>query len=980
MHPNYDYLSVNGTNWKLASFQLTEELHWDLGNVQTEVISLVPPKGSSQVFISAEAFWSDDHFEKNQKVMLLIERKTGREGTRRVAFIGTEAFCRPFFNDRGLLEAVECIQGMVSLPPEAQLTAYSHICHGVHNSGQKNYYGNINNLDLADLRRLFNVVSKTLLSEQREACERWLASPGLNHGREKLAGLLSVRPAPAYGRPEITYESVMRVFDEEIVGYHEWKQKLALDLVNIVQKQGRGINVFLHGLPGTAKTAFGYAIARALNRPCQKINLGGVTSNLATIGCPSTYDNADFGKIFKFVSANGAEVVILLDEVDKLLQGADRGKNGNVLESFLDMLSPESPYLHDQYLDAVPIDLGQCIFVVTGNRVDNIPSEILSRMNYIIETKAFSEDILFKILQRNREKLAKQYELKSGWIKDDALRELLFFRKDFGARDAVENLKALAAGWKRTITAELVRERMMAIVDLDDPAVRFHMNEHCYPMKQKKKIMECFSRRICSSNLSDQEKRALDMQLDHLTKLVHDKNHVFDVDRYDQRLEKLYGLEAVKKQAAAEMYAASVNNCRPQPILLEGAPGTGKTSLVKIIGEASGRPCVFISLNGVTDHGFIKGYGPERVAAVAGKPISMMAEARTACALICFDEIDKLSVSCAEALLDFFSDSATFYDNFLGVEIDLSGAVLLATCNDASKIPPALRSRFVEIHVPGYSVEEKTAIAKHYLLPELTAGTRVTVNDDALHEVLAHHECDSGVRELKQDFHRVVKTVMLEQRHSTGGIRVTLEDVERILGDRPYIYTACAKPGSVNGLAVASGPIGIVSPIHVTLLRNGSRRVTGLAGEAVQECITLTETWLEDRYDIHLDTGFHIHFGPPGGVRKDGMSAGVAIACSMLSAVLGIDISDVALTGEFDGCYRVQKIGGAKLKVQAAQNAGLRAVYLPASNRSDIEVEQFHRIKIVFVNTIDEIIADLMPNAVVRAKTMEAMEKNKVAG
>jgi ATP-dependent Lon protease len=333
-----------------------------------------------------------------------------------------------------------------------------------------------------------------------------------------------------------------------------------------------------------------------------------------------------------------------------------------------------------------------------------------------------------------------------------------------------------------------------------------------------------------------------------------------------------------------------------------------------------------------------------------------MAMAETTSPVLHFDEIDKVDRACAMALLDFFDDSGSFHDLFLDTDIDISDAILVATANDLSAIDPVLLSRFTVIHIPGYTVNEKAVIAKDYLLPSIANGMNVSVSEEALSAVLERFACEAGVRGIKHGLHNLVKQSILEQRHSET-VEIYAQDVERILGPKPHIYVADTEAGCVNSLAVAGDSLGMVSPIRVTLLESGNRRITGLAEESILDSIAVAETWLET-LGYSLDKGFHIHFGPAG-IKKNGPSAGVAIMMAFLSALTGRSLGNVAFSGECDG-YNVLPVGGVQLKVQAAQAAGLKTVYLPEANRCDIDVGKFD-VEIVFVKSVNEVIAKLIP-------------------
>lgn len=962
IHPNMLY-GIDTKKWKIGTYRLASDLCWSQKIQEVEVISTVPPKSRRKVSFGTGVFWSEDQFQEGDDVILVLDCVESRETpVPRVRFIGSECFCKPFFNGRSMLEAADALRKMLSLPPAAQIAACGHIQADVTYNEEAIFHSNLQSMDSGDLRNLFEIVEPNLLPDQRTACRRWLAAPMRSHGKEKAAWILSCRPTAGGIRKEITYEHIMEIFNREVEGCEDMKEAIANSLVNTVCKKGRGIRVFIHGLPGTGKSSWGSVIAKVLERPLKQVNLGGISSTVSTLGCEASYENSEPGIFLKFLSENGAESVIVCDEMDKLAKaGTARGKDGEVMESLLKMFDPERPYLYDAFVDGVPVDMSHTIFVVTANRIDNIPPEMLSRFDHVFCMEPYSEEVLLKILRCHADRLAEDYGLPSGWVLEAGFRELLRYRKDFGARDAIAHLRTLAAGWTKPVTAAVVSHEIRKLVDIEDAAVRYHLHEAEYPEKQKKTILDLFSRRLSAENLSAQEKRSLDLRLEYLTKLVPEHKYTFDVDRYRQTVDrKLYGMQNVKEELAAELYAASVSDSCPKPLLLAGPAGVGKSSFAEAIAECCGRKYIRLQMNGVSDPDFLKGTGREKVAADAGQLVRNMAYAGTTGPVLYFDEIEKVADRCAMAMLDIFDDSRKFYDQFLDIEIDLSGAVLIASCNNLSAMDQVLRSRFTIIQVPGYTATEKRVIAKEYLLP--TLNTDINLNQQALEAVLRRYECDAGIRSVKHGLQTVIKQRQLESRNDEGTVLVNEADVERILGRKAYVYTADRAPGCVNSLAVAGDATGLVSPIRVTMLHSGVRRVTGMAEEPIRDSIAVAETWLEERFGICMDGGFHLHFGPPASVKKSGPSAGVAIAMAMLSAATGHDISHAAFTGEFDG-VRVLPVGGVFLKVQAAKSAGLRVVYVPEANQNDVGLDQFADMDIVFVNNIEEVVNSLMPRA-----------------
>ena len=267
IHPSMLF-GVDTKKWKIGTYRLASDLCWSQSRGTVEVISTVPPKSRRKVSFGTGVFWSQDQFQEGDDVILVLDCAESRETTvHRVRFIGSERFCKPFFNGRSMMEAADTLRKMLSLPPEAQIAACGHIQTDVTYDREAIIHSNLQNMDIGELRNLFDVVEPNLLPEQRTACRRWLAAPMRSHGREKAAYILSCRPTAGGIRKEITYEQIMEVFDREIEGCEEMKDAIAKSLVNVVCKKGRGIRIFIHGLPGTGKSSWGAVIAKVLELP-----------------------------------------------------------------------------------------------------------------------------------------------------------------------------------------------------------------------------------------------------------------------------------------------------------------------------------------------------------------------------------------------------------------------------------------------------------------------------------------------------------------------------------------------------------------------------------------------------------------------------------------------------------------------------------------------------------------------------------------
>ena len=406
------------------------------------------------------------------------------------------------------------------------------------------------------------------------------------------------------------------------------------------------------------------------------------------------------------------------------------------------------------------------------------------------------------------------------------------------------------------------------------------------------------------------------------------------------------------------------------PILcFVGPPGTGKTSLGKSVARALGRKFVRISLGGVRDEAEIRGHRKTYVGALPGKIIQSMRKAGTMNPVFLLDEIDKLSHDFrgdpASALLEVLDpeQNSTFTDHYMEVPYDLSRVLFIATANSLYNIPYALLDRMEIIEIPGYGENEKLAIAQKFLVPKELAENglskaKIVFMDEALREIIRHWTWESGVRGLEREIARCVRRVAKEAVNRKYGKseekpidkfkrNIRREDLEKLLGRRKYkndlVYKE-ARTGVSYGLAWTEYG-GAMFPVEtIRFDGHGECLITGNLGDVMKESARIALSYLrsiQHNYNFQVKdigkTDFHIHV-PEGAIPKDGPSAGVALAASLLSTLCRLPPKPgYAMTGELTLTGRVLPIGGLKEKLLAAVRNGMECVLLPSDNREDWE-------------------------------------------
>ncbi len=420
-----------------------------------------------------------------------------------------------------------------------------------------------------------------------------------------------------------------------------------------------------------------------------------------------------------------------------------------------------------------------------------------------------------------------------------------------------------------------------------------------------------------------------------------------------------YGLEKVKQRIIEYLCVRKLAPAKRGPILcLAGPPGVGKTSLARSIAETLGRSFVRVSLGGVRDDSEIRGHRRTYVGALPGRMVQSMKRAGTKNPVFLLDEIDKLGGpdlrgDPAGALLEALDPEQNdeFEDHYLATPFDLSRVIFVCTANDLHRVPHVLRDRLEIIELSGYTIEEKVAIARDYLLPRVVKEHGLTsaalqVDDELLHALATEYTRESGVRNMQRVLESLLRDAAMElaQGHAPRG-PLSREDLSRVLGPPKFhdeILDHTPSPGVVNGLGwTATG--GRLLIVEATLTAgDGKLRLTGRLGEVMRESGQTALSLVRSTADrLGLDPRFieghdvHVHL-PAGAVPKDGPSAGITLTTALVSALTGRPArTDIAMTGEVTLHGRVLAIGGVREKVLAAHRAGIRDVILPRRNTKD---------------------------------------------
>ena len=513
--------------------------------------------------------------------------------------------------------------------------------------------------------------------------------------------------------------------------------------------------------------------------------------------------------------------------------------------------------------------------------------------------------------------------------------------------------------------------------------MRFKSNKK----KWNKEIGDHFSKELSKLQRMNPQVAEYSIQRNYLDLYLDLPWNEYSTDNFDlKRAQKIldrdhYGLKEVKKRIIEHIAVLKLRNDMKSPILcFNGPPGVGKTSLGKSIAEALGREYVRISLGGLRDESEIRGHRKTYIGAMPGRIIQSLKKAKTSNPVFVLDEIDKLSVGNqgdpSSAMLEVLDpeQNTSFYDNFVETGFDLSKVMFIATANNISNVQPALRDRMEIVNVSGYTIEEKSQIAKKHLLPKQIVDhglekNIIKINKLALEKIIEGYTRESGVRGLEKQIAKIIRYVAKSIAMKEEFIKdISVEELQEILGisiskDK---YENNNVAGVVTGLAWTQFGGDILFIESALSKGKGNLTITGNLGKVMKESATIALEYIKsnsDELEINIDKlskyNLHIHV-PEGATPKDGPSAGITMLTSLVSLLTQKKVKNqLAMTGEITLRGKVLPVGGIKEKILAAKRARIKEIILSIENKKnilDIDKSYLKGLKFHYVSNMNEVI------------------------
>ncbi len=586
--------------------------------------------------------------------------------------------------------------------------------------------------------------------------------------------------------------------------------------------------------------------------------------------------------------------------------------------------------------------------------------EDLNRRLELIYRKLVGEIDILRIEQRIRRRVKKQMEkTQKDYYLNEQMRAI---HKEMGTQDS--HKAELDELEKRIKRKRLSKEAHVRVKQ------EFKKLKMMSPMSAEATVVRNYIDWIISLPWHERTKTKLN---------IEEAEAILEEDHYALKKPK----ERILEYLAVQRLTKKIKG----PILcFVGPPGVGKTSLAKSIARATGRNFIRLSLGGVRDEAEIRGHRRTYIGALPGKIIQFLKKAKSSNPVFCLDEVDKMSMDFrgdpSAALLEVLDpeQNFAFNDHYLDLDYDLSNIFFITTANNLHGIPPPLQDRMEIIRLPGYTELEKLNIAKQFLIKKQVNENglkpeNISFTDKGILNIIRNYTREAGVRNLEREIGSICRKVAKEvvKRGGVTTITVKAQSIHKYLGVPKYRYS---RPEEKDMVGVATGLAwtefgGELLQTETTIMPGkGNLSLTGKLGEVMQESAKAAISYVRSKArQLKLPDNFyekidiHVHV-PEGAIPKDGPSAGITIATTIVSALLQKPVKrDIAMTGEITLRGSVLPIGGLKEKILAAHRGRISKVLIPRENKKDVEEipnKVLKKVELILVDNMDDVLKNAL--------------------
>ncbi|MEW6429184.1 MAG: endopeptidase La [Thermodesulfobacteriota bacterium] len=569
---------------------------------------------------------------------------------------------------------------------------------------------------------------------------------------------------------------------------------------------------------------------------------------------------------------------------------------------------------------------------------------LITILNREIEIAALEEEIRAKVKKR-LDKTQKEYYLAE---------QMRAIQKEMGGKDdGSSEIEELEKAITRKKLPKLAKEKASG---------ELKKLKQMPPMSAEATVVRNYIDCILNLPWNERTKDRID---------IREAEKILDEDHFGLQKPKARILEYLAVQAQVKKIKGPI-------LCLVGPPGVGKTSLCKSVARAVGRKFIRVSLGGVRDEAEIRGHRRTYIGAMPGKIIQSLQKVKVTNPVFCLDEIDKMSMDFrgdpASALLEVLDpeQNNSFNDHYLDLDYDLSNIFFITTANSLHGIPSPLLDRMEVIKLSGYTEEDKLHIVEGFLAPKQLEsngfkGGDIIFPEKAILEIIRRYTREAGVRNLERSLSSICRKVALERlrKKRRSAYRLTVNAVHNLLGVPRYRFGLAEEKdrvGLATGLAWTEVGGELLQIETVLMPGKGNLTITGKLGDVMQESAQAALSYVRSRAllfglaaDFYQKLDIHVHV-PEGAIPKDGPSAGITMATSMVSALLNFPVrKDIAMTGEITLRGRVLPIGGLTEKLLAARRGNIRDVLIPRDNERDLKEVPARVLRYLQVRLVDDV-------------------------